>query len=374
MDGLRHFLLLLCISASVVYRNTGEFVEKDEQLVRNLTDKLLQVIPPNANNSKVFMLVAEGNWITLNETDQQALNSYLTLVELRLGGNLVTTVPAKYFSRLSHLRVLSLARNSISSLDPEAFYGLDVLEELDLSSNNLTDLPGKLMTELKSLKILHLQNNPWNCSCPLLNTIGRMKEANVTIGSPIIPCASPAEQEGKNLLDFMNLCSTSSPVTLQSDLKSPSAPVTLQSDLKSPSALVTSKQSKGINNKPTTTSTSRNSTISKDQKPVLGNTWKFTVCVAVLALATCALILTAIKGPSWYKRFHNYRHRRLQEDDEEEEQETVSTVFTETRGHGSQQTFMFEELSHRIEEEEEEDGYFEDPYIKGAEEEILEAQ
>ncbi|KAK5603770.1 hypothetical protein CRENBAI_001315 [Crenichthys baileyi] len=363
MDGLRQFLLLLGLSALVVNGKSEEFEGKDEQLVRNLTDKLLQVIPPNANNSKVFMLVTEGNRITLNETDQQALNSYLTLVELHLGGNLVTAVPAKYFSRLSHLRVLSLARNSISSLDPEAFYGLDVLEELDLSSNNLTDLPGKLMTELKSLKILHLQNNPWNCSCPLLNTIGRMKEANVTIGSPIIPCASPAEQEGKNLLDFINLCSTSSPVTLQSDLKSPSAPVT-------------SKHSKGINNKPTTTSTSQNCTISKDQKPVLGNTWKFTVCVAVLALATCALILTAIKGPSWYKRFHNYRHRRLQKDDEEEEQDTVSTVFKETRGCGSQQTFMFEKLSHRIEEEEEEDGYFEDPYIKGAEdaeEEILEA-
>ncbi|KAM4719038.1 uncharacterized protein FYW61_016592 [Anableps anableps] len=217
-------------------------VHVETQVVKNLTDKFLQVIPPNDKNSSVFILVIKGNQITLNETDQQALTTYPTLVELYLGGNLVTTMPANYFLGLSHLRVLSLARNSISSLDPDAFSGLDGLEELDLSNNNLTELP--------------------------------------------------------------------------------------------------------------------------DKKPVLGNTWKFTACVAVLALTTCMLILTAIKGPSWYKRFHNYRHRRLVEDDEEEGQETMPT---ETVRYERQQTFMFEELSHRIQEQEEEDGYFEDPYIKRVE-------
>uniref|UniRef100_A0A3B3TQN7 LRRCT domain-containing protein n=1 Tax=Poecilia latipinna TaxID=48699 RepID=A0A3B3TQN7_9TELE len=213
-------------------------------LVKKMTNKLLQVIPPN-DKSNVSILVIKGNQITLNETDQQALATYTMLVELYLGENLVTTVPAKFFSGLSHLRVLSLSRNNIK--------------------------------------------NPWNCSCSLLDTIGRMKEANISFG----------------------------------------------------------------------------------QKPLLGHTWKFTACIAALGLTTCILILTAIKGPSWYKSFHNYRHRRLVENDEEEGQDTMPS---ETGGCESQQTFTFEELSHRIQEQDEEDGYFEDPYIKRTEDSEEEIQ
>ncbi|XP_032407021.1 leucine-rich repeat-containing protein 19 isoform X2 [Xiphophorus hellerii] len=351
MDRCWQFLLLMCLSA------VAEFGEaNDAPLVKNLTDELLQVIPPN-DKSNVSILVIKGNQITLNETDQQALTTYPTLVELYVGENLVTAVPANFFSGLSHLRVLSLSRNNINSLDPEAFSGLDVLEELDLSDNKLTDLCDKTFTKLKRLKILHLQENPWNCSCPLLDSIGRMKEANINFGGPNITCASPAEQKGKNLLHSINLCSTSSPAIAYTDHKSPTPPVT-------------SQPSKGINNTPTTTSTSQNCTVSKRQKPLSGHTWKFTACVAALALITCILILTAIKGPSWYKSFHNYRHRRLVEDDEEGGQDTM---ITETGGCKSQQTFTFEELSHRIQEQEE-DGYFEDPYIKRMEDSEEEIQ
>ncbi|XP_014849739.1 PREDICTED: leucine-rich repeat-containing protein 19 isoform X1 [Poecilia mexicana] len=352
MDGCWQLLLLLCLSA------VAEFGEaNDAPLVKRMTNKLLQVIPPN-DKSNVSILVIKGNQITLNETDQQALATYTTLVELYLDENRVTTVPAKFFSGLSHLRVLSLSRNNISSLDPEAFSRLDVLEKLDLSNNKLTDLCDKTFINLKSLKILNLQENPWNCSCSLLDTIGRMKEANISFGGPNVTCASPAEQKGRNLLDSINLCSTSSPVIVHTDHKSPTPPVT-------------SQQFKEINNTPTTTSTSHNCTVSKRQKPLSGHTWKFTACIAALGLTTCILILTAIKGPSCYKSFHNYRHRRLVEDDEEEGQDTMPT---ETGGCESQQTFTFEELSHRIQEQDEEDGYFEDPYIKRMEDSEEEIQ
>uniref|UniRef100_A0A3B3V6V7 Leucine rich repeat containing 19 n=1 Tax=Poecilia latipinna TaxID=48699 RepID=A0A3B3V6V7_9TELE len=284
-------------------------------LVKKMTNKLLQVIPPN-DKSNVSILVIKGNQITLNETDQQALATYTMLVELYLGENLVTTVPAKFFSGLSHLRVLSLSRNNISSLDPEAFSRLDVLEKLDLSNNKLTDLCDKTFINLKSLKvsfaleILNLQENPWNCSCSLLDTIGRMKEANISFGTKL-----PLQKH----TDFIFFLSTLQP----------------------------------------------------GQKPLLGHTWKFTACIAALGLTTCILILTAIKGPSWYKSFHNYRHRRLVENDEEEGQDTMPS---ETGGCESQQTFTFEELSHRIQEQDEEDGYFEDPYIKRTEDSEEEIQ
>lgn len=109
-----------------------------------------------------------------------------------------------------------------------------------------------------------------------------------------------------------------------------------------------------------------NSTMTNKTTPVLGNTWKFTACVAALALCTCTLIICAIKGPSWYKLFHNYRHQRLHQEEDEEET-VVSTVFANTGRYLDHQTFTFEQENGRIElaeEEEQEDGYFEDPYIR----------
>lgn len=104
-----------------------------------------------------------------------------------------------------------------------------------------------------------------------------------------------------------------------------------------------------------------NQSISKEQTQVLGNSWKFTVSVAVLGLTTAALIVCAIKGPSWYRLFHNYRHRRLHNGDDSESVGT--TVFHQTERNHQIYTFEKEGRKRQTEEEEDEDVYFEDPYI-----------
>lgn len=98
-----------------------------------------------------------------------------------------------------------------------------------------------------------------------------------------------------------------------------------------------------------------------DPTPALGNTWKFTASVAILAVAISMLIVCAIKGPSWYKLFHNYRHRQLQQEVEEGDEDFVSTEFSATGRHPTHQTFSFEPMNRQIDEEQE---YFEDPYIR----------
>lgn len=74
------------------------------------------------------------------------------------------------------------------------------------------------------------------------------------------------------------------------------------------------------------------------------------------------LIIFAIKGPSWYKLYHNYRHRLLDQNKDEGE-DVVSTDFSER--YLKHQTFTFKQGNGQLEEEEDDgDEYFEDPYIK----------
>lgn len=102
------------------------------------------------------------------------------------------------------------------------------------------------------------------------------------------------------------------------------------------------------------------------------------MCVIALTAGTFTLILCATKGPSWYKLYHNYRHRRLREREEdgegwEETEVGQGGVSTDTRRSADNQLFTFDFHNGQTEgwqgggEEEEEDvgeGYFEDPYFK----------
>ncbi|XP_059183360.1 leucine-rich repeat-containing protein 19-like [Centropristis striata] len=349
MEGCRQPLLLLwltAVAAMNILGHNAESVEEATLQVMNLTNQLLKAIPYSSNSSSVTKLDIGGNVITLDKDDRLALASYTRLVELHLDGNMVTSIPAKYFSVVPNLRVLSLSGNKISSLDPESFSGLDVLTELDLSHNLLTSLPTELFTQLNNLKVLNLQENPWNCSCSLLSTIGEVKAAGVIIGGEQATCASPEKQAGHDLLQATAVCHPSPP---------PPIPTTHPPKPPTP---VSSQQSRGSSKMPKTTRTSSPKHIKKDQTPVLGNSWKFTACVVALAISISMLIVCGIKGPSWYKLFHDYRHRRLRQ--EEEEGDVVSTVFSERY-----QTFTFKQENGQTEEEE--DGYFEDPYIKSEE-------
>lgn len=56
----------------------------------------------------------EASLITLTKEDRMALATYVGLEELHLDGGQVTRIPARYFSVVPQLKVLSLSRNKIS--------------------------------------------------------------------------------------------------------------------------------------------------------------------------------------------------------------------------------------------------------------------
>lgn len=309
--------------------------------VKNLSNKGLQTIPTCEINSTVTTLVLSGNQIRLNESDRLALASYSTLTQLCLDKNNVRSIKSKYFSGVPGLKVLSLSGNKISRLDAEAFSGLDGLTQLDLSNNSLTVFPLQLLKSLKNLQLLKVKGNPWNCSCEALQSLAQTQQNETLDLAANITCASPQSKLGMALTKATAKC-FSNPTSTTT--KSPKAETSTVLKL--------------------TTTGQFNDSRSKDQPVAQSNSWKFTISVAALGLTTAVLIVCAIKGPSWYRLFHNYRHRRLHNEP------VGTTVFHQTPRH--QQTFTFEEEGGRQrrtqEEEEDEDGYFEDPYIRREEE------
>ncbi|XP_061661507.1 leucine-rich repeat-containing protein 19-like [Syngnathoides biaculeatus] len=333
--------LLWLVSFVTIYPKNNDAVEHNH--VQNLTDNSLKTIPPSISNSSVTSLVIERNQITLTSQDRQSLASYPQLVDLRLDGNQVTQIPARYLSVVPHLSVLSLSRNQISSLQPDSFYGLNDLKVLNLSQNLLTSLPAKLFSELNNLQKVDLEDNPWNCSCQLLSVIREIKAAGVTNVGSNTKCASPEQQAGMHLFEALAKCDPISP---------PSSKVYPQNP---PSGTTGYSQQPHVPKMMLTTSPDN-----RDQKPASGNTWRFAAYVAALALTTSVVIVCAIKGPSLYRLFHNYRHRRLRQD-ENQEAPAASSIYSETGRYMNHQTFTFE---HHAADGEEDVQYFEDPYIK----------
>ncbi|XP_055007128.1 leucine-rich repeat-containing protein 19-like isoform X2 [Boleophthalmus pectinirostris] len=315
--SLLWILLAVGIVLNIQDANTAEEV-------KNLSNRKLQVIPQCEKNCTVTTLILNGNQISLKESDQLHLVSYSALTQLYLDNNTVMEIKAKYFSGMPRLKVLSLSANKISSLDPEAFTGLEALTELDLANNSLSSVPKQLLNTLKNLEVMNVDGNPWNCSCELLSIASNAS------------CAAPQNMLGLSLNEALAKCSTTT-----TKPPSPTTPPRLKS---APTPQL-------------------NKSLEKDQPATHGNSWKFTISVVALGLTTATLILCAIKGPSWYRLFHNYRHRRLQDATPEP---TGTTVFHQTSR--QQQTYNFEEEGGRRrrtgDEEDDEDGYFEDPYIR----------
>lgn len=105
------------------------------------------------------------NFIT--DLPNQLFEGLIQLKTMHLEANRITAVDCT-FRQLLSLRNLYLNNNRISSISDSAFSYLTKLHFLHLSRNNLSSLPMHLFSELSGLRRVLLWHNPWRCDCSTL--------------------------------------------------------------------------------------------------------------------------------------------------------------------------------------------------------------
>lgn len=122
------------------------------------------------------------------------------LKEVYLSRNRLITLPGDFLANEPSLRVLDLGMNLLQELPVGFLQNTNSLEELNLLGNQLRSLPGSVL-QRPSLMRLELDDNPWDCSCSLLEVLERQGQGNRTtslqdlVGN--MTCASPRNLAGR---------------------------------------------------------------------------------------------------------------------------------------------------------------------------------
>ncbi|KAI7808447.1 SLIT and NTRK-like protein 5 [Triplophysa rosa] len=254
----------------------GLNVNCQERKIESISD-----LNPKPYNPKKMYLT--GNYISSVCSSDFVGSSGLDL--LHLGNNRVTVIHDRTFGQLIHLRRLYLNGNLLERLTEEMFYGLQSLQflyleynvireiaadafhqapnlqllflnnnllkmlpvgifdglnlaRLSLRSNHFRSLPvGGVLEELTSLVQIDLFENPWDCSCPVLDTKNWLEQLGAgTVVNSVI-CESPPRLSGEDVrhLRSSHLCPENSNVESSDEPPSedsfPGSTITLETAL-----------------------------------------------------------------------------------------------------------------------------------------------
>ena len=96
---------------------------------------------------------------TLSSLPVGIFSGLSSLNRMDIGSNQLSSLPVGIFSGLSSLNRLNLSYNRLSSLPADSFSGLSALSSLSLSSNRLSSLPADIFSGLSALDWLSLSSN-----------------------------------------------------------------------------------------------------------------------------------------------------------------------------------------------------------------------
>ncbi|KAJ9601653.1 hypothetical protein L9F63_000186 [Diploptera punctata] len=116
----------------------------------DVSDNQISVLPPLGDLRKLELLFLQHNQLVTLPN----VTGCVALKEMHLAENCIKELDVDLLEGLSHLRVLTLRDNEISSI-PDEITTLHLLVRLDLSNNNLTSLPDTLgfLPHLQSLQL-----------------------------------------------------------------------------------------------------------------------------------------------------------------------------------------------------------------------------
>lgn len=140
---------------------------------------------------------------TLNWT---LMKAFTQLEELILGHNSLTYVSKNITQYIPSLRFLDLSHNRISELATGFLEGAVHLKRLDLSFNKLSIINQSTFPpkDKNHLEVLWLHENPYRCTCDLLEFILWIFQSDVTIPrlATLVKCSAPEGIRGVNVTSF----------------------------------------------------------------------------------------------------------------------------------------------------------------------------
>uniref|UniRef100_A0A3Q2Q1G5 SLIT and NTRK-like family, member 5b n=1 Tax=Fundulus heteroclitus TaxID=8078 RepID=A0A3Q2Q1G5_FUNHE len=166
--------------------------------------------------------------------DDRAFGDLTYLRRLYLNGNLI-----------DHLRLLFLNNNLLKTLPEGTFNGL-TLARLNLRNNHLRYLPVRgVLDQLTALVQVDLYENPWDCSCSILDL--KMWLEQLSIGTVVnnVICGSPKKLAGEDMryIKTTNFCPNNSDILASmippSEESFPGSTITIETSLDSDTQLST---------------------------------------------------------------------------------------------------------------------------------------
>ncbi|KAM4752184.1 leucine-rich repeat-containing protein 70 [Cyanocitta cristata] len=119
------------------------------------------------------------------------------LSQLILSYNDLENINSSTFTLLHNLMYLQLDRNKIATISNGTFKKMgQSLKVLNLAFNNITELQPEVLKPLVSLTHLQVSSNPWNCSCKMLGLLNWLASSLV---SAKIHCQNPQSMRGRSL-------------------------------------------------------------------------------------------------------------------------------------------------------------------------------
>ncbi|XP_054664773.1 leucine-rich repeat-containing protein 70 isoform X1 [Grus americana] len=119
------------------------------------------------------------------------------LSQLILSYNDLENINSSTFTLLNNLMYLQLDRNKITSIGDGTFEKMgQSLKILSLAFNNITELEPEVLKPLVSLTHLQVNYNPWNCSCKMLGLLNWLASSPISVK---IHCVNPLSLRGRPL-------------------------------------------------------------------------------------------------------------------------------------------------------------------------------